>query len=223
MITVICGDDVSASRKYLGELREKYLSDGYEVVAIPFGDVETLVSTIESTASLFSDERVFMVDNVLGKKAGRDRVNSVDSGAPIVIWEEKLTEREIKFSMPKATIKSFSLPHNLWKLLDSVTTKNLINSQKLLAAVISDDSEGMILYMLQKRMKDLILAQENLSARKLQPWQVTRLKEQARRWDKARLKQMYGKLYEIEKGTKTGSLAYSVADSLDILFCFYLQ
>ncbi|OGK14582.1 hypothetical protein A3H80_03455 [Candidatus Roizmanbacteria bacterium RIFCSPLOWO2_02_FULL_37_19] len=225
MITIICGDDIVKSREALVNLKKVYKEKSYELIDIDSNSVDDLRKNILERASLFSQKRLFFIHGVLSKKGNRDVVHQLDTqDNPILIWEDKYSDKDIKKNFPKAKVLVFKLPQTIWKLLDNIYPRNLHTVILLTRSIIDSVDENMLLYMLQKRTKELILVKSNSKhIVKLAPWQITKLSSQTKKWDMNKLYKFYQKLFEIEKGTKSGSLPYSIYDALDILFCFYLQ
>jgi len=53
--------------------------------------------------------------------------------------------------------------------------------------------------------------------KKLASWQRNKLERQAKLFGKEKLKEIYNKIFEIEKGVKTGELSYHLRSAIDFL------
>lgn len=195
-------------------------------------DAERIHQIIYGNASLFSDKVAYFCESVLSKAPNRKLLKEAyaDPHINLSIWEGALEQKDIKKYFPQAHIRAFQLPINLWKFLDALAPGHapaLIRNKNM---VLQNVEEPMLLYMMQRRIKDLILVQKGVDGkRQLASWQKQNVYKQGLRWGttlKSRLQnlhKMYNKLYDIEVGLKTGTLPYSVNQALDIVFSFYLQ
>lgn len=232
MLTIYCGDNTIQSRRAFVDHKRRLVQEEHECIEIQPSEVRMLDQIIYGSASLFSTKQAYFLEGILNKathrKALKDYYN--DPKINLIIWEGSIDQRDIKRYFPKAQIYASSLPTNLWKFLDALAPGNvslLIQSKNNLSLTIED---SMLLYMMQRRMKELILAFSGVDGKRpLAAWQKQNLVGQARRWghtDQERsqkLHRMYQKLYDIEVNTKTSSMTYSVNQALDIVFSFYLQ
>lgn len=223
MITICCGDDTAASRTTYSGLRKR--EDAGDIIDLGT-NISELKSAVESSASLFSERTTILLESVLSRKENREIISSYADmpNLDIIVWEPSMDERIIRMHCKKARILSHKLPVSLWKYLDGLYPGNLNGSLIQLHMLSGTVDDHMILYMTQRRAKDLILVKAGLDGkRKLAPWQKKIMSAQADKWNDAILKAFYNKLFEIEKGVKTNKLPYPIKNALDILFHFYLQ
>lgn len=232
MLTLFCGDHMVASRTQFIDYRKRLDQQGVECIDATSSDISGIQSQVYGSSSLFSTKQAFFAQNIFSKKTTRDALKDIiaDPMVELVVWEEKMEERELKRYFPKSKLIVNKLPTTIWKFLDAFYPGNpasLIRQQALVGDTVD---ENMLLYMLQRRVKDLILVSKGLDGkRKLAPWQSGIMKAQAARWGTtqeerlAKLHKTNSKLYSIEVGTKTSRLPYPIHKALDILFSFYLQ
>lgn len=226
MIHVILGDDLGESRNEFVRLKEEYKGKGYEISSLEGGNILELDKWLYQTNTLFSSKKVFFGENLLLQKENRNLLKKYDSSKKeidFILWEEELEGRMAKFIFKYAKIHSFKLPYNIFKFLDSAYPSNLKEVINYLNQISNNIEENIILFMLERRIRDLILIKNNLKPeKKLAEWQIFKLKSQTKRWIGDQLVSFYDSLYRIEVGTKTSSGYYSIKKSLDILFCYYL-
>ncbi len=226
MLTIYCGDNVKLSRKQYFEHKERLQSSQVECTHVSTSQLQDVPSMIDGSASLFSEKRALFFEDVCSKKEQREVLKMFESSSTVelVVWESRTDARNIKRSFPKAKVVVSNVPSTLWNLLDHAKPgygKQLINELDIVSESVD---EHMILFMLQSRIKDLILVKNGETGkRKLAPWQAKNLLSQANAWDNKALEAMYNKLIDIEVGLKTSSLPYSPHKALDILFMFYLK
>jgi hypothetical protein len=231
MLTVYCGDNTIESRNKFLHHKKLLHEQGYECLTVAPDEIHNIDVYIHGSASLFSEKRAFFSENVLARKQARDALKSYidDAETQMIIWERSMDDRDIKKYLPKVLMKSSKLPINVWKLLDSLYPGNARNAIAMLREVVEVADENMLHYMIQRRIKDLILIQAGMHGkRSFAPWQISTLKAQAVRWgngnvSREKLDRMSAKLFDIELGVKTGELSYPIHKALDILFSFYLQ
>lgn len=226
MLTIYCGDNTVESRKHYSSHIAHLKESGYDLQEVESSQMSNLNSIIHGSSSLFAEKKAYALSHVVSRASYRKVLLDIDhSDVEIVMWETTYDPRSIKRYFPSAKILESKLPANIWKMLDSFAPGNAQSIIRMKQSLGDAVDEHMLLYMLQRRAKDLILARNGLDGkRKLAPWQVSQMKSQAARWkSEDHLVRAYHKLSDIEKGVKTGTLPYSADKALDILFSFYLQ
>ena len=96
MLTVICGEDTTASRNTIHQLKKQYAEKDYLVESIPAAQLEEVHKNSGGVMGLFGQQTVYFVDNLstaLGRKkkgsfpeAVQALVESKD--IQIVDWED---------------------------------------------------------------------------------------------------------------------------------------
>ena len=229
MITIIHGDDISKSREYFNELKQKYkdfiLFDGGKLT------IADLVQNIEGS-SLFGNSKVIFIEEFLTKlkktnresKEIHDFISKNVKSSVFVLWESKEIAKRNLSSFKGAIVNYFKLPKNIFLFLDNLkpnSSRSLLNFFH--QAISSGIKEELILFMLQRQLRILLGLSEPSDNEpideitRLAPWQMGKLEKQARFFDQLSLKKIYKKLYEIEIGSKTGGLPLSLSQSIDFL------
>jgi DNA polymerase III delta subunit len=229
MITIIHGDDISKSRGYFLELKQKYkdfvLFDGNSLT------ITDLVQNIEGS-SLFGSTKTILIENLLTKLKKTDKeakeifsfIIKNSKSSDFILWESKeITKRELS-SFKDSTVRLFKLPKNIFLFLDSLKPNNSKNLLNLFhQALASGIKEELILFMLQRQIRILLALSEKAQANcieelaRLAPWQMEKLERQAKLFDTTKLKKIYKELFTIEIGEKTGGLTLSLIQSIDFL------
>jgi len=228
MITVIHGDNITESRNYFLQLKQKQENPiSFESKNITLTD---LVQNIEGSG-LFGDSKTIFIEDFLTKLKKTDKTSKeilsfiVKSsiGNAFVLWESKEILKKDLYSFKDALIKVFKLPKNIFLFLDNLRPKNSKNLLQIFhEAIDSGIKEEMILFMLQRQVRILLaLADRGEKSidelERLAPWQMGKLESQARLFSIADLKKIYKKLFDIETGQKTGTLSLSLSQSIDFL------
>ena len=64
MLTIICGEDTSASRSYFSSLKKEYSNKGYEIRDIAYQNIESINLWSSESPSLFGDKKVFFSEKL---------------------------------------------------------------------------------------------------------------------------------------------------------------
>jgi DNA polymerase III delta subunit len=229
MITIIHGDDISKSREYFNELRQKQkdflLFDGNKLT------ITELVQNIEGS-SLFGNTKAIFIEEFLTKlkKTNKESKEILDfmlknaKPSVFVLWESKeILKRDLSL-FKNAVVNLFKLPKNIFLFLDNLRPNNSKNLLNLFhQALGSGIKEELILFMMQRQFRILLALSEPSEKEQIEeisrlaPWQMGKLERQSKIFDRQNLKKIYKKLYEIEVGQKTGSLSLSLTQAIDFL------
>ena len=227
MITIIHGDDIVLSRKYLQEKKQKsidpYVFDG--IIDIP------AIAQITQGSGLFSTEKNVFIENFFSK----NKLNSIDaknlikyinkneSSLNIFFWEAKVLEKRSITIFNNPAVKTFKISQTIFLFLDSIKPANFKSSITLFHKALQNTVAELIFFMLQRQFR-LLLAISDEGAKeeidevlRLAPWQKGKIERQARLFSIGQLKDIYKKLYEIEMAQKTGNLPYSLVCAIDFL------
>lgn len=226
MISIIHGSDTAASRKYFLDLKQSnkdsVLIDG------PTVTLTDLVQYFEG-GELFSERKDFFIENLLGKRKKSkdlDKIievinnNALDNN--IYIWESKeITPPNIK-SFAKPILKNYKLPPTLFVFLESIKPNNGKNSLQLFHKAIESADAEMVFFMLIRQIRTLLAlsdpTQDQIDeVKRMAPWQEGKIRVQAKLFDREELINIYAKLFEIEKGMKTGNLNSDLLTAIDFL------
>lgn len=219
------GDDIGLSRRKFLEQKNDYQADGYLIIDLTVDNLGELDRWLLTAQSLFEEKKAFFGENLLSKKESRAIMKQIIDKTTIdfLIWEETLDERSAKLYFKNATISVSKLPANIFKWLDSIYPKNAKNCLLLLNDISQVIDENIIFYMLQRRMRELLLIKNNyLPKKSLADWQLNKLKFQAKLWEPNNLIKCYDALFRIDSYAKTATNYYSIKEALDILFIYYL-
>ncbi len=244
MITIIHGDNISESRKYFLELRQKQMNS----IGLDENNtsITNLVQNIEGS-SLFGNSKVIFIEGLLTnlKKTNKESKEILDfitknsKSGVFVLWESKEIPKRELFLFKDSIVKVFKLPKNIFLFLDNLKPNNSKNLLNLFHQALDNGiKEELILFMLQRQVRILLaLCHPEASAEgsseilrfaqndngtidevsRLAPWQMNKLEKQTMLFSEFKLKKIYKKLYEIEIGQKTGTLSLSLTQSIDFL------
>lgn len=224
MLTVIHGDDLRSSRLLLTSLQK----DRTNTVVLQ-EDKLTLEGLMQNlgTGSLFGETKLIVIEELFAKiKSANEQkkflafINEYSSSNEIVLWEGKdLTKTQLA-SLQKATIRHFKLPQSLFHFLDAIKPNNGKEAVSFFHESLQNSEREMLFFMLVRQMR-LLLAflsgAEVEEIKRMSPWQKTKLQKQAKYWQQEILLRFYQRLYDLEKGMKTGTLVFPLDLHIDML------
>ncbi|MEK7572195.1 MAG: hypothetical protein AAB553_08045 [Patescibacteria group bacterium] len=227
MLTIIHGDDTASSRKFFLQQKEQFpdalLWEGDKVTI-------TDLAQIFSGGALFEESKTLFVEQLLTKQKRKSEyealittIQEYGKENTIVLWEGKELDRSMLQPFTIARIQPFKLPQSLFQLLDSLRPGNGKNLIKLLHQTIETTEGEMVFFMLIRQVR-LLLALSSApiespidEIKRMQPWQKSKLEQQAKLFTINQLKDLYHKLFTIESKQKTGKLALPLIPTIDFL------
>lgn len=230
MLTIICGEDSIASRSYFLEQEKNLREKDFEIVNVDYSQVLELDESEASSASLFTQKRVYFTNSLNKKILKKLNLKTERKVKEIIIskkiqvfnWEEETTARDLK-SIKGIIVKEFKPSQNIFKLLDSCYPGNLktfINSLNIL----SESTEDIFIFiMLARHMRNILITKMGDKVPKLMSWQIAKLSNQAKYWKLENLINFYQGLHRIDVNSKTNGTPFTVKKALDILACYYLK
>lgn len=229
MLTVICGEDSSASRDYFFNLKKQLQNKDYEIYDVPAIQINEVLAWMSESNPLFSSAIAFFTQNLnktLSKKANLKQTKIVEKiikekDVEVYDWEEDLPGRYLKISAG-VKVKEFKPSQTIFKLLDACYPGNLKIFIDILHSLNVKTDDFFTFVMLQRHIRNLWLIKLNQPKAGLQSWQLARLKNQASRWKTENLTNFYDGLNKIDTFLKTSRLPYSLSHALDILAAYYL-
>ncbi len=222
MITVIHGEDVAASRKYLSECKK--VSQNHALFS---GERLTLTDLTQAASSggLFAEEQHIVIENLLTRKKSQELDAIIayiknDKETTYTLWEPKALNKTQLGSLTTATIKNFPIPQILFSFLDALKPHNGTQLVKLFHEMLQNTEVEMIFFMLIRQFRILLTIQNATSTieevKRLSPWQKEKLLKQSQQFSESELKTTYRKLFEIDLGNKTGTLMQPLPMAIDI-------
>lgn len=224
MLTIIHGNDTAASRAFYIETRQKI--NNPEVFEGDKLNYDLLFKALEGN-SLFETEKHIFIENFFGSvktnslefKKIADYLNS-KKDINLFFWEGKELTKTQSLAFKNSIVKVFNYPQLLFNFLDELKPNNpkLISLFNKLQVTMETE---LIFYMIIRQFRIMLslieLNDEKIDeARRIAPWQVSKLKAQAKYFDKQRLKEIYKKLYTIDYETKFGLNSLDLAKTIDI-------
>jgi DNA polymerase III delta subunit len=222
MILLIHGDDLAKSRDFYFEeknkLRETIMLNGDGLT------LDTLFQNAENK-SLFGSEQTILIENFFTKnksiaietKKIVEYINN-QKDISIIFWESAELSKASQTLLKNATVKTFSFPQILFTFLDNVKPNNSEILIKLFHELRQNMEPELIFFMLIRQFR-IMLGIDGVEkideVKRMAPWQLGKMQRQAKMFGGTKLKENYQKLFEIDLGSKTGKIPYSIERSID--------
>ncbi len=228
MLTIICGEDIIASRAAYNKIREQYRAQGYEIRSIAGSEIVEMKKWILESPMLFAPRVAYFSEYAIKyAKSRKDRALykeiddlAVNTDVQWIDWE-KFTAREIT-GVKKAVIQEYKPSETIFSLLDSFYPGNLKQVASAMEIVTATQEEGFVFAMLSKHVRSLLLIRQGIVPAGMKSWQAGRLRTQAQRWAPEKLLLFYEGLIRIDRSLKTSSNTHGLKNSIDILCCYVL-
>lgn len=243
MITIIHGDDIVHSRKFL--IDEK----GKSSHAITFSGsnlgLTDLAQALEGDSLFDLANKEIFIEDFFSKKQSRE-FNNIASFLQkhsnminINIWESKTLSKSQLSIFKNQVIKLFALPKSLFLFLEAIKPQNGKKLIALFHKTLETTEPELIFFMITRQLRlllalsskprtqDLTSGHSGVRGKsttnqidelaRLAPWQKSKLQKQAGLFSVSDLKNIFNKICSIEISQKTGSSILSLPQAIDFL------
>lgn len=226
MIHVITGDDIVSSRNKLTELTSGHTN------AVRIDGKKSSLAEIETALesnSLFSEQKVVVIEQFASVKPQEKLAELVskfekDKDTDVILWDE--AEPSLKIANIKGSKTfSYTFPKIYFAFLDTLSPKDSKKTLDLLHQVLKTYAPEQVLYSIIKRIRQLLIIKtdsytEFADFKKMQSWQIGKLKKQANLWSEEQLRSTFLSFAGLDEKLKTSSLTMDLANHLDILLLY---
>jgi len=230
MLKIICGQNTESAYQYFLEEKTRFKKLGYETIEIDLSQIEEIISWQKDNLSLFAQKKVFLTRNFnkkINKKSEKTKkiLKKIieDKELILIDWEEDLEKRDLKIDNPKIEVKEFKLPTSIFNLLDNLYPQDFDSVIKSFILLTKKNSPTLVFYMINKRVRQLLMIKFNQGIKDLPSWQLKKLTYQASFWPKEKLIKFYQSLFQLEKKIKTSTTPFDLKKSLELLFSYLLS
>lgn len=224
MITIIHGDDIAASRNHFLELKKQKKGE----VSFTADQINmTDLAQVFEGGGLFNETKYVFIEELMTKKKKSKELDAILSylnrqakNHEIYLWEKKTISPTTLKSLTTPTVKTFKLPQELFRFLDSIKPSNSQETLMLFHNTLKTTEAEMVFFMLIRQLRLLLAVRENArieEVQRLAPWQKSKLLTQAKSFPKNELVNTYIALHEIDKEIKTGRHDAPLTTSIDFL------
>lgn len=216
MITIFHGDNFISSRNALNEIKNTVKLDAKSTTP------EDLTQSLGSKA-LFEDEKPIIIENLLSLPQSNNKQNLIDivlntTDKTIYFWDKKTVTPSVKKQFKNAAIKEFKLTKTVFQFLDALKPNNQVNILKLLHQTLLNDPAELVFYFLHRRVSQLIQALVDPKELRGAPWQIGKIKAQAKNFTVTQLTSLHQKLADLDYKIKSGQSVLPLSSQLDLLF-----
>ena len=224
MITVIHGDDQSAGYQYLQSLLTSARYAQTEIIEL-VADKTSLTDFTQAleSSSLFSDSKLLVVFGLFSmrkkplQKSFFAVINQATAAPDIIILETKsLTKTQInKIQTENLVSKQFKLPIYLWKFIDYFAPATHRQALSLLLEKLNQTAPELIVFMLLRRIRQLILAQDKLSISSAD-WKQAKLNSQSKQFNLNQLVAYHHQLTTLSHYSKSSQNLLDIKHALTL-------
>lgn len=220
MITLIYGDNQEKIEKSVIDLTSKIKSERIDGSKIKLKELEEKLLG----GDLFGGETTFVIEGIFKNKGKKELFTFIkdnsDNFSAVLVERGKVNKKDISTFKFNSVIEHL-LPQYYFKFLDDFYPKNSKGLTVLYNDLLKTMTAEQIYYSLVKRMRGLIAvkseAYNHSEISRFAPWQLGKLKQQARLWEQQELLNFYKSLFEIEVKMKSGGLPTTLEKYLDIV------
>lgn len=226
MLTIIHGNDIVTSRKFL--LLERQRSPDALLIREDEVDLTMLAQLLEG-GGLFEDIKTVFIEQFLStRKKSLDKdaiINYIlkqSKTHSIYIWEGKELDRTVLTPFKDSKINLYKLPTTLFLFLDGIKPDGGKNLVKLFHLCLKTTEVEIVFFMLVRQLRLLIAVSGKADPAiseiaRMSFWQRSKLQNQAKLFKDNTLIDLYKKLFSIETQYKTGNLPLSLIVQIDFL------
>jgi DNA polymerase III delta subunit len=227
MIAVIHGEDTTASRNKLAEIKEKYKND--ELLNLNGKNLvlSDVVSAFDSS-SLFQTKKILIIERFFTGVTSKEKksvleylVKNEATGAHVIFWEDKKLDKvQLKKLGEGVKEFKFALPALLFSFLDSFLALSPPERIGKFHQLLEQEEAELIYVMILRQMRNLIIAKD-LGAKgfgTMPSWQFDKFIRSVVSQKLDDLISMYRKLLLIDFQVKTGQTPLKLPALLDLFF-----
>ncbi len=222
MITILHGGDIVSSKDKLKEI--KHSQKDKEIITID-GVKATLTDLIQATEtlSLFSLDKVVIIENLISAKSSRTKDERIDyianvKDVEIIIWEGKeLTPSSLK-KFSQAKVLNFKLNANIFKLVENLKPGIGPKLVPLFHELIKTEAPEVVFVMFARQIRNLLLAKDASGdyLSDFPSWQKYKILDQAIFFSEKELLMLHRRLLDIDSKIKLGATPLTLTQNLDI-------
>ena len=213
MLYLLHGENVSASREALLELKKNYSSDSISVFDAKKFDADEFARVCE-TPSMFADRRLVVVEGKFPKfSIFKSQFSTLSPTTDVVFWVgEKLRPSNKLFKLVKelgGQIRAFkpAIPKHVFGFLDALGYKNKQKSFLELHRLLDQgESPVYLLTMMVWQIRNLLKVKLSLNSGpkpKMNPFVLRKTKGQVKNFEEEELVGIFRKLLKVELSLKT--------------------
>lgn len=221
-------DNLSLDKQYL-EFRRSYQD-------VQFLDIFNRANLENRVANLgfFPEKKLFVAKNVFQNqvrvgKVGQELARNLEllpgflGDHDFLFWEQDSKKQKYyEQFFSKLITKQFKITPYLFSFLDNFIPRNRNRCYELWQTTLLQNPAELVLFLLRRRVRELLLISTNSLSGRYQSWQLAKLKKQLQSWSVAKLKHLYQAFYKYERGLKTGANPLTAKQFVETVLALYL-
>lgn len=221
-------DNLALDKDYL-----TFIQNYQTVVPIEPFDRPNLENYV-ANLGFFPERKLFVSKNIFLNKVRMGKVNNSLQNdlkqLPVFLGEHdflfiEVDDKKLKYYqqyLPNLKVRQYKISAYLFSFLDSFVPKNQKQCFNFWQKASAQNSSELALFMLRRRVRELLLISTNSLSGRYQSWQLAKLKAQLHKWSLSRLKHLYQSFYNYEKGLKTGTNPLKASSFVETVLALYL-
>jgi DNA polymerase III delta subunit len=220
-ITLVHGENVNQARKRFEKIIESLRKRGWAISYVKDEETKNLVKIISTSDTFFNENTLFVVENF--NKVPTSEINKLakvqeNISSNILFWQAGEAKMTLTKALPKgANLERYDLPKILFAFLESFFPGNSHNCTKLFHNLIDSEPIELVFAMLARHLRDLYWALFYPETAGFPSWKLKKLQNQAKKFGKGKIKELIGKLAQIDIDTKSSKLDLESAIDLIII------
>ncbi len=208
---ILHGDNIVESSKKLNLLIEEYKSQGHQINS--FDQSELTLGRLRqelSPADLFGTTSFLIIRGLLSGAKSKSKDKIIEylkeaKPANLLLYETKAVHASTVNQFKGATIENFKVEINIFKFLEKISPDNTTTLLSGYNDLIQKGAEPEFIFaMTVRQFRLLIQCKSSPNLLKLAPFSLRALQYQSQKFSLDNLLDSFQKLYEIERGIKTG-------------------
>lgn len=220
MITIISGDDINLSRKFFLEKK------GNSTQPTLNGETVTLldIKQIGTTGGLFEKSEPIFIEGLISNSRPSKRLDEIadyfknTKDVDAYLWESKELAKKQTSAFGNPILETFKIPQNTFGFLDGIKPNSGKRNVELFHSALDASNEDLLFFMIIRQFRLLLAVSSNSQideAKRLAPWQKSKLLSQAKLYSQDSLLKIYEKLFQMDLDQKTGGLTMPLKESID--------
>ncbi len=223
-LILVHGDNTPKIHQRINTFVDSGRKRGWQIGRFGKKDTDTLKEEL-TAISLFDDKKLFIVDGV-NSVAPKDykwlQENENNINATLIIYNEgEVNASTIKKLPSVSKVEKYDLSANIFKFLDSFIPGNTKNVLAEFHELIKKEPVELIVFLFGRHLRDLYWVLVDEKSMIYPDWRVKKLKVQALKLGKEKIKKVIDELARIDMEVKQSNA--KLIDSLDLLFIRSLE
>lgn len=220
MLTIFHGEQIIKSRLALVAAMAEARQQDVRIERVAAKELTgAALEQLLGNQSLYGEDRLVIIDELHSLPKSKKKDGLIDlvanSQVAVILWEKRTLTKTMLKKFSGAKEYFFKASHQLFPWLDSLGAKDQTNQLKTLQILKQEEGSGFVFAMLARQIR-LLIATKDDGRVKGAPFVVSKLRQQARRFELNQLLMAHHRLLEIDYQQKTSSRPFNLDQELDL-------